>query len=229
MIVYGRNAVAEAIRGPRRVERLWVCGNAVADEWPSNLEVIEVSAAELDSISGTDANQGVAVEVDDYRYADPAELLADGNGFVLVLDEVQDPHNLGAVCRVAEAAGVTGVVIARHRAAEVTAAVCKASAGAVEHLKVAQVRNIADFLADAGKAGFWRYGAAGDAPERWDSVDWKGPVVLVMGSEGKGLRPRVAKSCDLLVSLPLNGRVDSLNVATATAAIVYEAVRQRST
>ena len=228
MIIYGRNAVQEAIRGPRRVERVWVSGSAAQEEWPANVEVIETTAEKIDELSRTDTNQGVAAEVEEFLYSDAAALLAQENAFVLVLDEIKDPHNLGAICRVAEAAGVTGVVIPRHRAAEVTGAVCRASAGAVEHLKVAQVRNIADFLTDAGQAGLWRYGAAGEASQRWDAVDWTGPVVLVMGSEGKGLRPRVAKACDLLVALPLNGRVDSLNVATATAAIVYEAVRQRT-
>jgi 23S rRNA (guanosine2251-2'-O)-methyltransferase len=207
---------------------VWVSGSAAQEEWPANVEVIETTAEKIDELSRTDTNQGVAAEVEEFLYSDAAELLAQENAFVLVLDEIKDPHNLGAICRVAEAAGVTGVVIPRHRAAEVTGAVCRASAGAVEHLKVAQVRNIADFLTDAGQAGLWRYGAAGEASQRWDAVDWTGPVVLVMGSEGKGLRPRVAKACDLLVALPLNGQVDSLNVATATAAIVYEAVRQRA-
>lgn len=227
MIVYGRNAVREALRGPREVACVWVTANAAADDWPSGTRVIEVSESELAGICGSEGNQGIAAEVEEFTYGDAARVLAAPDAFVLVLDEVQDPHNLGAICRVGEAAGVTAVVIPRHRAAEVTGAVCRASAGAVEHLTVCRVRNIADFLTDAGKAGFWRYGASGEASERWDAVDWQGKVALVMGSEGKGLRPRVAKSCDLLVALPLKGKVESLNVATATAAIVYEAVRQR--
>ena len=228
MIIYGRNAVAEAIRGPRPVNRVWVGERGPEPDWPSSLVVIEAGAHQLADRCGSTSHQGVVAEVEEFGYSDADSLLSESDAFVLILDEIQDPHNLGAVCRVAEAAGISGVVIPRHRAAEVTGAVCRASAGAVEHLRVARVRNIADYIDAAGKAGLWSYGAAGEADARWDSVDWTGPVALVMGSEGRGLRPRVAKACDLLISLPIEGRVDSLNVATATSAIVYEAVRQRS-
>jgi 23S rRNA (guanosine2251-2'-O)-methyltransferase len=119
------------------------------------------------------------------------------------------------------------VILPERRSAEVTAAVCKASAGAVEHLAVAQVRNLADFLADAKRAGCWSYGAAGDANTSYDQPDWSGGVVLVLGAEGKGLRPRVAAACDDLVSLPLRGRVGSLNVSAAAAAILYEILQVR--
>lgn len=228
MIIYGRNAVSEAIRGPRAVHRVWVSGRGGEADWPSSLRLEEAEPGRLESLCGSSDHQGVVAEVDDFSYADPASLLAREDGLIVVLDEIQDPRNLGAICRVAETAGVDGVVIPRHRSAEVTPTVCRSSAGAVEHLPVARVRNIADFLADAGNSGFWRHGAAAEGAERWDEVDWTGPVVLVMGSEGKGLRPRVAKACDRLVALPLAGKVDSLNVATAASALLYEAVRQRS-
>ena len=135
---------------------------------------------------------------------------------------MQDPHNLGAVCRVAEAAGAAGVVIPERRAAEVTPAVCKASAGAVEHLPVARVRNLADWLAAAKEAGAWVYGASADARRAaTTSPTGRGRAVLVLGSEGEGIRPRVAAACDELVSLPMDGRVESLNVSTAAAALLY--------
>jgi 23S rRNA (guanosine2251-2'-O)-methyltransferase len=140
---------------------------------------------------------------------------------VICLDEVQDPHNLGAVCRVAEAAGCSGVVVPERRSAEVTPAVCRASAGAVEHLPVARVRNLADWLAAAKEREAWVYGAAADARVPYDRPDYRGRVVLVLGSEGRGLRPRVAAACDELVFLPSPGHVGSLNVSTATAALVY--------
>jgi 23S rRNA (guanosine2251-2'-O)-methyltransferase len=146
---------------------------------------------------------------------------------VVVLDQIQDPRNLGAVARVAEAVGATGLVIPERRSAEVTPAACKASAGAVEYLPVAQVRNIADFLDDAKKAGAWAYGAAAAAPALYDEPDYSGRVVLVMGSEGKGLRPRVAEHCDQLISLPIRGRMESLNVSTAAAAILYGILQSR--
>jgi 23S rRNA (guanosine2251-2'-O)-methyltransferase len=145
----------------------------------------------------------------------------------VALDQVQDPRNLGAVCRSAEAAGATGVVIPERRAATVTAAACKASAGAVEHLAVARVRNLADWLGEAKEAGAWIYGAEAGAAEPHVEVDWGGRVVLVLGSEGRGLRPRVASACDLAVSIPVRGRVASLNVSAAAAVLLFEAVRQR--
>ncbi len=138
-----------------------------------------------------------------------------------------DPQNLGAVCRTAECAGATGVVVPERRAAEVTAAVCKASAGAVEHLPVARVRNLADFLGDAKAAGVWCYGAAAGASTPYTAVDFAGGVVIALGAEGKGLRPRVAAACDDLVALPMLGRIDSLNVSATAAVLLYRILQFR--
>lgn len=227
MIIYGRNAVDEAIAGPRTVSKIWVSDRGAEDHWPKSIAVEKTDGGTLESRCGSGDHQGVVAEVSDFVYATEEDLLGKPDALLVVLDEVQDPRNFGAICRVAEAAGADGIAIPRHRSAEVTATVCKASAGAVEHLPIVQVRNIADFLDAAKERGFWVHGAAMGG-EAWDTVDWKGPVVLVMGSEGKGLRPRVESSCDRLVALPLNGRIESLNVATATSALLYEAVRQRS-
>jgi 23S rRNA (guanosine2251-2'-O)-methyltransferase len=144
-----------------------------------------------------------------------------------VLDQVQDPRNLGAICRVAESAGAAGVVIPERRSAEVTPVVCKASAGAVEHLALARVRNIADWLAEAKEAGAWVYGASADGIP-YEQPDYAGKVVLVLGSEGRGLRPRVAEACDELVALPMRGRIESLNVSAAAAALVYGVLQFRA-
>ncbi len=186
-----------------------------------------VAAEEVERRCGSDAHQGVCAEVDPYPYADAAGLLAAPDPLIVALDEVTDPQNLGAVARTAEAVGATGVVIPERRSAEVTAAVCKASAGAVEHLPVARVRNLADFLADAKEAGAWCYGAAAGAATPYTAPDYSGGVVLVLGAEGKGLRPRVAAGCDDLVSLPLRGRIESLNVSATAAVLLYEVVRYR--
>jgi 23S rRNA (guanosine2251-2'-O)-methyltransferase len=169
----------------------------------------------------------VCALVDPYPYADAAGLLAAPDPWLVALDEVTDPQNLGAVCRTAEVAGATGVILPERRSAEVTPAVCKASAGAVEHLAVAQVRNLADFLTEAKDAGCWVYGAAPGARTRYDQPDYTGGVVLVLGAEGKGLRPRVAATCDDLVSLPLRGRIESLNVSATAAVLLYEMLQQR--
>jgi 23S rRNA (guanosine2251-2'-O)-methyltransferase len=144
------------------------------------------------------------------------------DALVLALDEVQDPQNVGAVARVAESAGCSGLVLPERRSAEVTPAVCRASAGAVEHLPIAQVGNLASWLEKAkGQEGLWVYGAEATASVPYDKPDYSGRVILVLGSEGRGLRPRVAETCDQLVHLPVSGKVGSLNVATAASAIVY--------
>jgi 23S rRNA (guanosine2251-2'-O)-methyltransferase len=212
-VVYGRRPVAEAKRGRRRVHRVWTTA--------------DLPPAELTRLAGSGDHQGVVAEVDPYLYADPAALLQAPDAMVVVLDQVQDPHNLGAVCRSAEAAGAAGVVIGTRRSAHVTAAACKASAGAVEHLSVARVPNLADWLAVAKDAGAWIYGAQAEAPAGYTQADLSGKVVLALGSEGRGLRPRVAKSCDLLVSIPSRGRIGSLNVSAAASVLLFEAVRQR--
>jgi len=224
VIVYGRNAVREALRGPRRVSHVWETKGAAPPGAPS---VHIVDAAEVERRCHSDAHQGVCAEMSDYVYADAADLLAAPEPLLVALDEVTDPQNLGAVCRTAECAGATGVVIPERRAAEVTAAVCKASAGAVEHLAVARVRNLADFLAAAKEAGCWCYGAAAEGETPYRSPDYRGGVVLVLGAEGRGLRPRVAKACDALVSLPLRGRIESLNVSATAAVLLYEILQQR--
>jgi 23S rRNA (guanosine2251-2'-O)-methyltransferase len=212
-IIYGRQPVAEAERGRRRVQRVW--------------RAPEVPAEELERLCGSPDHQGVVAEVEPYPYGDPRGLLRGKDPLLVALDQVQDPRNLGAVCRSAEFAGAAGVIVPERRSAAVTAVTCKASAGAVEHLEVAHVRNLADWLADAKAAGFWIWGADADAESSvWD-VDLKGPTVLVLGGEGKGIRPRVAAACDGLISFPQQGMVESLNVSAAASALLFEAVRQR--
>jgi 23S rRNA (guanosine2251-2'-O)-methyltransferase len=212
--IYGRRPVAEAERGRRRVHRTW--------------RAPETAPEELERLCGSPEHQGVVAEVDPYPYADPASLLDGEDALVVALDQVQDPHNLGAVCRAAEVAGAAGVVVPERRSASVTAAVCKASAGAVEHLPVARVRNLADWLAAAKEKRAWVYGAAAEAERPYTEVDWAGRAVLVLGSEGSGLRPRVSEACDELVSIPLAGKVGSLNASVAAAVILFEARRQRA-
>jgi 23S rRNA (guanosine2251-2'-O)-methyltransferase len=212
-VVYGRRPVEEAKRGRRRVLGLWTTA--------------DLPASELTRLAGSPEHQGVVAEVEPYPYADPGALLRAPDALVVALDQVTDPRNLGAVCRSAEAAGAAGAVIPTRRSAAVTAAVCKSSAGAVEHLPVARVPNLADWLALAKEAGAWIYGAEAGAAAVHTEVDLSGRVVLVLGSEGRGLRRRVAEACDLLISIPVRGRVGSLNVSAAAAVLLFEAARQR--
>ena len=212
-IVYGRRPVAEARRGRRRVRRVWTSK--------------DLPASELNRLAGAPDHQGIVAEVDPYPYADAATLLEPGAALVVALDQVQDTRNLGAICRSAEAAGASGVVIPSRRSASITPAACKASAGAVEHLPVARVTNLADWIGEAKEAGAWIHGAEAGAPAPHTQADLTGKVVLVLGGEGKGLRRRVAESCDLLLSIPVRGRVASLNVSAAAAVLLFEALRQR--
>lgn len=225
MIVYGRNPVREALSGRRRVLRAWA---AEPFDWLVDVEVSSATPGQLEERCGSPDHQGVCAEAEPYPYADASSLLEPSEALVVCLDQVQDPHNLGAVCRVAEGVGAAGLVIPERRAAEVTPAVCRASAGAVEHLAVARVRNLADWLGDAKLAGAWTYGAEAGARVAYDKPDYSGRVVLVLGSEGRGLRPRVAEACDELVALPRRGQVESLNVATAAAALLYGILQFRA-
>ena len=230
MIIYGRNPVREAIRGPRTVHRVWATKNVAGEPWlkGGGWQVTEASAHEVEQRAQSPSHQGVCAEVSPFRYADADALLALPEPLIVALDQVQDPQNLGAVCRSAECAGAAGVVMPERRSAEVTAAVCKASAGAVEHLPVARVRNLTDFLIAAKSAGLWCYGADAAAATSYDALDYGGGVVLALGSEGQGLRPRVAGACDALVSLPMRGRIESLSVCAAAAVMLYEAASHRA-
>ncbi len=235
MIIYGRNAVREALRGRRAksVTAVWASGGAVREPWLDGVAVQTVEGQEIERRCGSEAHQGICAEAGSYPYVGARELLALEQPLLVCLDQVQDPQNLGSICRTAECAGAAGVIIPERRAAEVTPAVCKASAGAVEHLRIARVRNLTDFLLEAREAGCWSYGASADEeggrrPVAYDSPDYAGAgTILVLGSEGAGLRPRVAASCDELIALPLLGRVGSLGVAAAAAALLYEILQKR--
>jgi len=236
VILYGRNPVAEALRGRRanKVGEVWATAGAGREPFLEGIDVRPASAEEIERRCGSSAHQGVCADAGAYPYSGAQEILATSDPLIVALDQVQDPQNLGSICRTAECAGVAGVVIPERRAAEVTPAVSKASGGAVEHLRLARVRNMADFLAAARGAGCWCYGASAEAtagqraPVPYDGPDYRGAgVVLVLGSEGAGLRPRVAKACDELIALPLRGRIESLGVSAAAAAILYEILQSR--
>jgi 23S rRNA (guanosine2251-2'-O)-methyltransferase len=228
-IVYGRRAVREALRGNRQVLELWATERALAAEsWLAEAGPRQKADRELTERAGTRDHQGVLALVEPYRYADAYELARAERPLLAILDRVSDPHNLGAVCRSAEGAGATGVVVPAHGSAVVTPAVARASAGAVEHLPVAVVTNLARYLEEVKNDRLWVYGAAGDsgASPMWET-DLSGGLALVLGAEGKGLRPLVRRTCDALVSIPLAGMVESLNVSVAAAVLLYEAKRQR--
>lgn len=228
--IYGRNVVQLALTSGarRRAHRLAVTAQALkalGPSLPKDLPVEVVSGQDLDERVGSREHQGVILEVDTFAYASLDEVL--NSDLVVVLDEVSDPRNLGAVARSAVAAGAGGLVVPRHRSASVTPAAVKASAGLIEHLPVAQVTNIVAFLKEAKETGAWVYGAAGEASSTYWKLDLAGRIVLVFGAEGRGLRQLVARTCDELAAIPMDAPAESLNVSVAAALFLFEARRQR--
>jgi 23S rRNA (guanosine2251-2'-O)-methyltransferase len=230
-LVYGRRPVREAVRGPREVFELWATERALRSEpWlqePGGPRLHVKRERALTGAAGTSDHQGVLAYCEPYRYADGLELAARPEPMLVCLDQVTDPHNLGAVCRSAEGAGTTGIVVPAHGSVRVTPAVCRASAGAVEHVAVAVVPNLAAYLGEIKGPNLWVWEASGSSGSRMWETDLTGGVALVLGAEGKGLRPLVRRTCDALVSIPLAGAVESLNVSVAAAVFLFEARRQR--
>jgi len=243
-LIYGRNAVHECLRAKRReVFKLLVAEGAqekgalaaslqLAASSGKRIPLQRVSRAQLDRVS--EGHQGVVAEVSGYPYAALDDILSrlTPQPLFLVLDCVQDPQNLGTLLRTAEAVGVEGVVIAKDRAAEITPAVVNVSSGATEHLQIAQVTNIARALQKLKESDIWVIGLdASPAPGTQDyaTVDLRGPLAIVVGSEGQGIRRLVRETCDILVKLPMHGAVSSLNAAVAGSIVLYETLRQRAT
>lgn len=227
-LIYGRRAVREAMRGPREVLELWVTERALkAEPWLNGMRRQVKPERELSEAAGTRDHQGVLAWAEPFRYADAYELAAADSPLLVCLDQVTDPHNLGAVARTAEAAGASGVVVPAHNSARVTPAVVRASAGAIEHLPVAVVKNMARYLSEVKGPQLWAWAAAGDAETSLWEADLTDGIALVLGAEGKGVRPLVRRTCDAAVSIPLLGDVGSLNVSVAAGVLLYEARRQR--
>lgn len=240
-VIWGRNAVLEALRGTRPVRRLVVAQGAhekgalaaiLAEAKERHLPLQRLPREALDRLCGSDRHQGVALLTSAYEYADVEDILATARArgeeaLVLVLDAVQDPQNLGTLIRTAEAAGAHGLILPRHRSAGLTAAVAKASAGAIEHLKAAQVPNLARALDDLKKAGLWVVGIDMAGEFTYDSADLNRALALVVGGEGQGVHRLIKEKCDFTVRLPMRGKIASLNAAVAGSIVLYEAARQR--
>lgn len=239
-IIEGRNAVIEALRAGTAVDKIYLAkgetdsalGHIASTARAQGVVVVETDRRRLDNMSRTRAHQGVIAVAAVRAYASVEEILARaeerGEPPLLVLcDELSDPHNLGAVIRTAECAGAHGVVIPKRRSAGLTAVVAKTSAGAVSYLPVARVPNLTALIKQLKKQGVWIFGAAMDGATGLYDADLKGPSAIVIGSEGGGMSRLVAESCDFTVSIPMKGRINSLNASAAAAILLYEAVRQR--
>jgi len=234
--IYGINPVYEALRSSIKATKLLIARGRRRKELDGILEIavrrglepIEVDRSRLDQLVQSAPHQGVILRIGPFPYRELEDVLkGEGDPLVLVLDGVEDPRNLGAIIRTAEACGVWGVLIPKRRAAEVTATVAKASAGAVFHVPVAKVTNVREALRRIKTAGLWVVGAEADAPRSVFEEDLTGPLAVVIGGEGRGIRPVVRRECDFLVSIPMRGMVNSLNASVAAAVILYEVIRQR--
>lgn len=240
-IIAGRNAVNEALRSGRTIDSLYIVrGSAhsgslstlIAKAKDKDIIIKEADSKKLDFMCGNANHQGVVAVAAIKEYAtidDIFNLAKERNEppFIIVADELEDPHNLGAVLRVAECAGAHGIIIPKRRAVGLTYAVGKASAGAVEYVPVARVTNITAAIDELKKRGVWIYGADFDG-EAWCTVDYSGPVAIVIGSEGAGVGRLVKEKCDFVISLPMKGKIESLNASVACGIICYEIARQRS-
>ena len=240
-IIEGRNAVIEALRAERAIDKIFInkgdvdktLGHIASKARDKGIVVVEYDRRKLDFMSVTKAHQGVIAvcAVRDYCSVDDILSLADfrkESPFVVVCDEISDPHNLGAIIRSAECAGVHGLIIPKRRSAGLTAIVDKASAGAAEHALIARVSNIPAALKELKDRGLWVYGTAADGSCDLWHTDLRGPAALVIGSEGDGMGRLVKESCDFIIRLPMKGKINSLNASAAAAITMYEVLRQRT-
>ena len=239
-LIIGRNSVLEALRAGRAIDSLLVArgersgsiGRILAEGSEKGIVIKEVDAKKLDFLCGRGNHQGVAAYAAAHAYACVADLLALAQQrgeapFLIICDELEDPHNLGAIIRTAEAAGAHGVIIPKRHAASLSFSVSKAAAGALEYLPVARVGNLAATLDELKKQGLWIYGADMDGTP-FCETDYSGPAALVIGSEGRGLGRLIKEKCDFIVSLPMKGKINSLNASVAAGILMYEIARQRA-
>jgi 23S rRNA (guanosine2251-2'-O)-methyltransferase len=236
----GRHPVLEALRAGRPLNKIWIADHVrrslvapILEEAKARGVVVQTAdRRKLDQLVPGASHQGIVAQAAAIAYASVEDLLARAAGLgedplLVLLDEVEDPHNLGSVLRTAECTGVHGVIVPKRRSAGLTPVVAKTSAGAVEYVPVARVPNLAQTIETLKKAGIWVAGAAGEAETSVYRANLKGPLAIVIGNEGRGLSRLVRESCDFLISLPMYGRINSLNASVAAGVILYEAVRQR--
>lgn len=239
-VIAGRNAVTEALRSGREIDRLLVAHGAdggpvkaiIAKCSSKGILIKEVSPAKLDFLTGHANHQGVAVIIAAHIYYEVSDVLNAAsekgeNPFIIICDEIEDPHNLGAIIRTAEACAVHGIIVPKRRSASLNTTVAKSASGALEYMKVARVTNLVNTITELKGKGLWIYGADMSG-ESFRGQDYKGPTALVIGSEGQGIGQLVKKHCDLLVSVPMFGEINSLNASVAAAVLMYEVSCQRA-
>lgn len=235
--ILGKHAVTEAIKSGRDMEKVLFAEGAkvhsIQEECQKRrIPFQRVPRSKLDQLAEGENHQGVMAQVSSYHYVSVEEILDRANRlgempFLLLLDGIEDPHNLGSILRTADAAGVHGVIIPKRRAVGLTAAVAKTSAGAIEYVPVARVSNLNRVADELKKQGIWLIGTAGEAKDEYSKIDYRIPLALVIGNEGQGISTLLRKKCDFLVKLPMKGKVSSLNASVATGIFLYEVMRGR--
>lgn len=240
-MIAGKHSVTEALRSGRSINKIWIAENAqkhltqpiIAEAKKAGVVIQQVDKRKLDQMVPGVQHQGVVAQAAPYAYAEVEELLAAAESkgeapFLILLDEIEDPHNLGSILRTADCTGVHGVVVPKRRSAQITATVSKTSAGAVEYVPVARVTNLGQTIDQLKERGVWIVGTDVDADqEMYDSDVFEGPVAVVIGNEGKGMGRLIRQKCDVLIKLPMHGRINSLNASVAAGVVMYEVVRRR--
>ena len=238
--VEGRNSVLELLESGKDINKIFIqigekhgsINKIISKAKENRIVIVQAEKSKLDKMSQTNNHQGVIAIVPPFEYSSVEDIVEEAKKrneqpFILILDGIEDPHNLGSIIRTAETAGVHGVIIPKRRAVSVNSTVNKASAGAVEHMKIARVTNISDAIEELKKAGLWVCGTAVDTNKYYYNQDLTGALAIVIGNEGKGIGEKVKKNCDFLVKIPMKGKVQSLNASVSTGIVVYEAVKQR--
>lgn len=238
--VEGRNSVLELLESGKDINKIYVSNGekhgsinkilAIAKE--KKIIIVEIDKNKLNKMSQTENNQGIIAIVPPFEYNDIYEILEDAKNknedpFIIILDGIEDPHNLGSIIRTAETAGIHGIVIPKRRSASVNSTVSKVSAGAVEHMKIARVNNLNEIIKELKEKGLWIIGTDMNTKTDYYDQDLKGPIAIVIGSEGFGISRLVKENCDILIKIPMKGKITSLNASVSTGIVIYEAIKQR--
>ncbi len=238
--IYGRKPVYEALKAGEAIQKIEIAHGTIGEiifkikalAKKNDIKISEISGVKFKKLSETKNTQGVIAYREEFKYSTFPEIMkgleGKKNPLLLILDSIQDPHNLGAILRTAECAGVDGVILTLHNSADINDTVSKIAAGAVSHLKICQVKNLNNIMKDLKESGFWVAGAALQNSKEYTELDYKMPLALVMGNEGKGIRKLVLDNCDFVVRIPMQGKIDSLNVSVATGVFLFEILRQRN-
>ena len=230
MYVFGKNVANEILKKNEKIKKAYICKsfndkNIISALQKSNICIKFCEKFELDKLANGN-HQGIILSIPDYEYCDVSEFINEENSLVVILDHLEDPHNLGAIIRTCEAAGVDGIIIPKDRSVSVNSTVMKVSAGALENMKISSVTNLSNTIKYLKENGFWIVGTDMSGTS-YDEIDYSGKIAIVIGNEGKGMSKIVRESCDFIASIPMRGKINSLNASVATGIIVYEAIKSR--